>query len=162
MLRYLAERTVGWDDHAFERLILAGFIAVATPSIRLGAREQEGRVCFAFMHTLLWKAAAALDVPELPSRSELAPIVLDTLTAGAGELYTVLPLESLADCNLDDRQLHHLFDWLATVDRKLPPIYSEIFVTLCRLTLAHCRRMMADGALNEALRVWMPDFRIDR
>jgi DNA-binding SARP family transcriptional activator len=151
LLRHVAERTIGWDDHAFERLILAGFISVATPSIRLGAREQEGRVCFAFMHTLLWKAAAGLDAPGMPSRHELASITLDILTSGTGELYTILPLESLAGCELNDEQLHRLFDWIATVDRKLPPIYSEVFVTLCRLTLAHCRRMMGDGSLNAML-----------
>jgi DNA-binding SARP family transcriptional activator len=103
------------------------------------------------MHTLLWKAASALTVPGLPSRPELAAITLDILTTGTGELYTVLPLESLADCDLNSDQMRRLFAWLATVDRKLPPIYSEIFVTLCRLTLVHCRHHVSNAVPGDDL-----------
>jgi DNA-binding SARP family transcriptional activator len=148
LLRGLAERTIGWDDHAFERLILGGFISVATPSIRLGVREQEGRVCYAFMHTLLWKAAEAIEIAGLPSRAEFARIVLDILTSGSGELYNVSPLESIDPCALDDAELIRLFHWLIAVGRKLPPIYSETFVALCRMALEPCRSGTLAGRLQ--------------
>jgi DNA-binding SARP family transcriptional activator len=139
LLRHLCERTVGWDDHAFERLILGGFIAVSTPSIRLGSREQEGRVCYAFMHTLLWKAAAAMELDDIQARPELAATLLDILTRGTGELYTVAPLEGLDVCALPPEDLGRLFAWLVAVGRKLSPIYAEAYVALCNITLEPCR-----------------------
>lgn len=139
LLRHLCERTAGWDAHAFERLILGGFLSVSTPSVRLGARDAEGRVCYAFTHTLLWKAASALDAEALPPRRELASITLDILTRGTGELYTVSPLEAMDVCALPDADLGRLFTWLVTVGRRLSPIYAEAYVALCRLTLEPCR-----------------------
>jgi len=139
LLRHLCERTVGWDDHVFERLILGGFIAVSTPSIRLGAREQEGRVCYAFMHTLLWKAAGAIEVDGLPARKELAGSILEILTRGVGELYTVTPLEETDICALGDAELGRLFGWMVAVGRKLSPIYAEAYVALCGVALEPCR-----------------------
>jgi len=139
LLRHLAERTAGWDDHAFERLILGGFLSVSTPSVRLGAREAEGRVCFAFTHTLLWKAAAALDRGTLTPKAERAAATLDVLTRGIGELYTVAPLEALDVCTLPEPDLGRLFSWLVTVGRRLSPIYAEAYVALCHLALEPCR-----------------------
>ncbi len=139
LLRHLCERTVGWDDHAFERLILGGFLSVSTPSIRLGAREPEGRVCYAFMHTLLWKAAATIEPQRLPERGDLAAMTLDILMRGIGELYTVAPLEGLDVCAFPDADLGRLFSWLVAVGRKLSPIYAETYTALCRLTLEPCR-----------------------
>ncbi|HVZ38360.1 MAG TPA: AAA family ATPase [Candidatus Kapabacteria bacterium] len=134
LLRALAERTGCWDDHAFERLILGGFVSVSTPSVRLGARETEGRVCFAFTHTLLWKAATALE-PHGATRAELAGITLDILTRGTGELYTVAPLEALDAMAIPAGDRPRLFAWLVTVGRRLSPIYAEAFVALCHATL---------------------------
>ncbi|MBX7215775.1 MAG: AAA family ATPase [Candidatus Kapabacteria bacterium] len=139
LLRQLAERTVGWDDHDFERLILGGFIAVATPSIRIGAQETEGRVCYAFQHTLLWKAAAALNPPGLPSPGDIATATLSILTTGAGELYGVLPLEGAHVGGFGEEELRRLFHWLVAVGRKLSPIYAETYVALCRAVLEPCR-----------------------
>ncbi|MDB5035601.1 MAG: Bacterial transcriptional activator domain protein [Chlorobi bacterium] len=151
LLRHLCERTIGWDDHAFERLIIGGFIAVSTPSIRFGAREQEGRVCYAFMHTLLWKAAGALEIEGIPGRRELAAIILDILMRGAGELYTVAPLEVADVCALDESDLARLFSWLVVVGRKLSPIYAEAYVALCRATLEPCRTAEIAITANETL-----------
>lgn len=139
LLRGLCERVGEWDDHAFEGLILGGFIAVSTPSMRLGSRDQEGRVSFAFTHTLLWKAALALELPDLPSRAGLAAMTLDALARGAGETYSVAPMEALDAAALtseeraDERA--RLFSWLVAVGRKLSPIYAEAYVALCRATL---------------------------
>ena len=151
LLRHLCERTVGWDDHAFERLILAGFIAVSTPSIRLGAREQEGRVCYAFMHTLLWKAAGAIEIDGLPVRTELAATALEILTRGIGELYTVAPLEGIDVCALGQSELARLFIWLVAVGRKLSPIYAEAYVALCAVALEPCRATDLAHTPDEAL-----------
>ena len=147
LLRGLAERTVGWDDHAFERLILGGFIAVSTPSVRLGARDQEGRVCFAFTHTLLWKAASATAAQLLPERLELATSTLDILTKGTGELYTVAPLEALQPEALGAEERGRLFAWLVAVGRKLSPIYAEAYVALCGLLVEPFRQQ---GSIAEA------------
>ncbi|MBS1912394.1 MAG: AAA family ATPase [Bacteroidetes bacterium] len=148
LLRALAERTGCWDDHAFERLILGGFVSVSTPSVRLGARETEGRVCFAFTHTLLWKAATALE-PHGATRTELAGITLDILTRGTGELYTVAPLEALDAMAIPAADRPRLFAWLVTVGRRLSPIYAEAFVALCHATLEPFRTIESaqDGAL---------------
>ena len=62
LLRHVAEKRIGWDDHLFERLILSGLVAVAVPSIRLGSGETESRTAYAFTHTLLWKAATSIDI----------------------------------------------------------------------------------------------------
>lgn len=131
LLRKLAEKTVGWDDHAFEHLILSGLIAVAVPSIRLGTRDVEGRVCYAFAHTLLWKAAGGIEVESVPDREELASLTLEILTGGTGELYSVAPLEQVDLSSLDEIHLKRLFEWLSAVGRKLAPIYAETFVALC-------------------------------
>jgi DNA-binding SARP family transcriptional activator len=152
LLRRLAERTIGWDDRAFERLILGGFISVATPSIRLGAQEQEGRVCYAFMHTLLWKAAAGLG-DEIPSREDLALTALEILTSGVGELYGVVPLEGADVAPLSESSLDALFRWLVAVGRRLSPIYAETFTALCRAVLEPFRssgRAKLEGALLES------------
>ncbi len=151
LLRHLCERTVGWDDHAFERLILGGFLSVSTPSSRLGAREPEGRVCYAFMHTLLWKAAAAIETDRIPERHDLAAATLDILTRGIGELYSVTPLEGFDVCSLPEADLGRLFVWLVAVGRKLSPIYAEAYTALCRLTLQPCRTSERTIALNQAL-----------
>lgn len=135
LLRRLAEKTVGWDDHLFERLILSGLVAVAVPTIRLGTRDVEGRVCYAFTHTLLWKAAAGLDIPSIPGREELATITLEILTSGTGELYAVAPLEGVDLGRLKENDLSRLFNWLIAVGRKLAPIYAETFVLLCKAAL---------------------------
>lgn len=152
LLRALAERTVGWDDHAFERLILGGFIGVSTPSVRLGARDQEGRVAFAFTHTLLWKAAVVSEPEGLPDRSALPAAVLDILTRGTGELYTVTPLEGVGAV-VPEADRARLFSWLAAVGRKLSPIYAEAYAALCNATLEPFRDASASlqaGALLDA------------
>ena len=69
LLRRVAEKVGRWDDHLFERLILSGLVSVAVPSIRLGSREVESRAAYAFTHTLLWKAASAIDPAARPSRA---------------------------------------------------------------------------------------------
>ncbi len=135
LLRRLSERTVGWDEHLFERLILSGLVAVAVPTIRLGTREVDGRVCYAFTHTLLWKAAAGLEIPGLPPREELAALTLEILTGGTGELYSVAPLEGVDLGRLKEEDLSRLFHWLIAVGRKLAPIYAETFVLLCKAAL---------------------------
>jgi len=139
LLRHVAERHGGWDDHAFERLILGGFVAVSTPSVRLGAREPEGRVCYAFMHTLLWKAAAAMGPDGLPPRSLLASTALDILTHGIGEIYTVAAIDAIDVGSLTEDDAVRLLTWLVTVGRKLPPLYAEAFVALCAAVLEPCR-----------------------
>lgn len=146
LLRHLCERTVGWDDHAFERLILGGFLSLSTPSVRLGAREPEGRVCFAFMHTLLWKAAAAMDLEGVPTRRDIAAAVLDILTRGVGEVYTVAPLEEVDVARLDNGELRRLFGWLVAVGGRLSPLYAESYAALCTLTLEPCRVRRDDVA----------------
>ncbi|MBL7987067.1 MAG: AAA family ATPase [Chlorobi bacterium] len=151
LLRQLAERTVGWDDHDFERLILGGFIAVATPSIRIGAQETEGRVCYAFQHTLLWKAAAALHPPELPPPDALATSTLSILTTGVGELYSVLPLEGAQPGEFTMDELRRLFHWLVAVGRRLSPIYAEAYVALCRSVLEPCRLEAVAQQLEQAM-----------
>lgn len=151
LLRRLAEKTVGWDDHAFERLILTGLIAVAVPSIRLGAREPEGRVCYAFTHTLLWKAAGGLAVEGVPEREELAALTLEILTGGTGELYSVAPLERIDVSRLGSEHLGRLFSWLVAVGRRLAPIYAEIFVTLCAAALEPFRASDGEDRLHAPL-----------
>jgi hypothetical protein len=152
LLRHLADATIGWDDHAFERLILGGFISVATPTVRLSMREPDGRVCYAFTHTLLWKAAADIDADSLPSPIELAERVVRLVTDGSGELYGVAPLEGLDVTALDDAQLDALFGWLATMGRRLSPIFAETYLSLCRLTLEPCRALRAERKLGVELR----------
>lgn len=148
LLRRIAERTAGWDDHAFERLILTGLIAVAVPSIRLGTREPDGRVCYAFTHTLLWKAAAGLNVEGMPDREQLAALCLEILTGGIGELYSVAPLERIDVSRLDAEHLNRLFSWLVAVGRKLAPIYAETFVLLCTAALEPYRASGNPAALD--------------
>lgn len=151
LLRRLAEKTIGWDDHGFERLILTGLIAVAVPSIRLGTREGEGRVCYAFTHTLLWKAAASLEIGELPERDKLATHSLEILTGGTGELYSVAALEQVEIARLPKADLARLFDWLATVGRKLAPIYAETFISLCSTALEPVRRSASPADMDSNL-----------
>jgi len=139
LLRHLAERLGEWDDHAFERLILGGFVAVSTPSVRLGAREPEGRVCYAFMHTLLWKAAAGMDLEGVPPRHDLSSATLDILTRGIGEVYTVAAIETIDLASFGDDAAVRLLNWLVAVGRKLSPLYAEAFVALCGTTLEPCR-----------------------
>ena len=156
LLRGLAEKTIGWDDHAFERLILGGFISLATPSIRLGVHEQEGRVCYAFMHTLLWTAAAAIPV-ELPARGELARLLMAILAGGtAGELYGVSPLEGIEIVSLSDPELLRMLGWLDAVGRKLSPIYAETYVALCRALLEPLRASGVAGRFaGESLNAYL-------
>lgn len=151
LLRKLAEKTVGWDDHAFERLILTGLIAVAVPSIRLGTREGEGRVCYAFTHTLLWKAASGLELEELPARETLAANTLEILTGGTGELYSVAALERVDLSLLQETDLDSLFHWLVAVGRKLAPIYAETFIALCAAALEPYRHSGKAVGLSENL-----------
>ena len=139
LLRAMAERLFEWDSLAFERLIVGGMIAVATPTSRLGTKDLEPRSCFAFVHTLLWKATASTLAPILPERNELARTVLEVLVEGTGELYTTSPLDGLAPASLDQKHLGDLLDWLVAVDRRLAPIYSESFVALCEVTLEPLR-----------------------
>lgn len=149
LLRRLAERTCGWDDHLFERLILSGLVAVAVPTMRLGTRDGEGRVCYAFTHTLLWKAAAGLAADGIPTREELAAMTLEILTGGAGELYAVAPLDGIDPTRLGDADLTRLFTWLTAVGRKLSPIYAETFVTLCRSALDPIRASDGQAAFDD-------------
>ncbi len=156
LLRKLAEKTVGWDDHAFERLILTGLIAVAVPSIRLGTREGEGRVCYAFTHTLLWKAASGLELEELPARESLAANTLEILTSGTGELYSVAALERVDLSLLQEADLDSLFHWLVAVGRKLAPIYAETFIALCAAALEPYRQSgKAAGLAENLLRAYL-------
>ncbi|HVK39838.1 MAG TPA: AAA family ATPase [Candidatus Kapabacteria bacterium] len=141
LLRGLAERLFTWDSLAFERLIVGGMIALATPTSRLGTRELEPRTCFAFVHTLLWKATGATLSRMLPRRPDLARVTLDLLVGGTGELYTTASLEGLEAHALDDALLVRLFDWLVAVDRRLAQIYSESFVALCQTTLEPARSL---------------------
>ena len=138
LLRSLCERNGGWEPESFERLILGGFVSVATPSIRLGLRDPEGRVCYAFMHTLLWKATVA--AAELPERSLLAATTVSILAAGIGELYSVAPLEGLDTAALPPEDLEGLFTLLVGVGQRLSPIYSEAYVSLCAATIEPARR----------------------
>lgn len=146
LLRGLAERVFAWDSLAFERLIVEGLIALATPTSRLGTRELEPRSCFAFVHTLLWKATATTLAPMLPSRGELARTTIELLVAGTGELYTTASLDGLDARSLDGAWLTGLFEWLVAVDRRLAPIYSESFVALCQMTLEPIRGSLRDAS----------------
>jgi DNA-binding SARP family transcriptional activator len=140
LLRSLAERVFAWDSLAFERLIVEGLVALATPTSRLGIRDLEPRTCFAFVHTLLWKATSTTLAPMLPPRAELARTALELLIAGTGELYTTASLDGLDATSLDEPLRAGLFDWLVAVDRRLAPIYSESYVALCQMTLEPMRR----------------------
>jgi DNA-binding SARP family transcriptional activator len=140
LLRGLAERVSTWDSLAFERLIVEGLVALATPTSRLGTRDLEARTCFAFVHTLLWKATATTLAPTLPPRDALAREALELLVAGTGELYTTASLDALDATALESPLLAGLLDWLVAVDRRLAPIYSESFVALCQTTLEPIRR----------------------
>ena len=151
LLRRLAERTVGWDDHLFERLILSGLVTVAVPTIRLGTRDVDGRVCYAFTHTLLWKAAAGLNIEGIPPREDLAATTLEILTSGIGELYSVAPLGGVHLGRLKDEDLSRLFGWLVAVGRKLTPIYAETFVLLCKAALEPYRASDESQKLEESL-----------
>ena len=154
LLRKVAEKSVGWDEHLFEQLILSGLVAVAVPSIRLGSRESDGRNGYAFTHTLLWKAACHLDIT--PTRSELLETTLDVLTSGAGELYSVAPLEGIDVALLDDTRLLAFLRWLSAVGNRLPPIYSESFVGLCRAALEAFRAGSGgEGLDGELLDAWL-------
>jgi DNA-binding SARP family transcriptional activator len=148
LLRALAERLFTWDTLAFERLIVEGLIALATPTSRLGTRELEPRTCFAFVHTLLWKATATTLASTLPPRADLARTTLELLVAGTGELYTTAPLDGLDARALDAGELAGLFDWLVAVDRRLAPIYSESYVALCQTTLEPMRRSVDEPSLE--------------
>ena len=149
LLRRVAEKTIGWDDHLFERLILSGLVAVAVPSIRLGSGETESRTAYAFTHTLLWKATTSIDLGE--TREELLATTLNALTAGGGELYAVAPLEGIDASALNDEDLLALFRWLVTVGRRLPPIYAESYVLLCRAALATFRGDDGGSGLDSQL-----------
>lgn len=144
LLRHIAERFGGWDEHAFERLILGGFVAVSTPSVRFGAREPEGRLCYAFMHTLLWKAAAAMGLEGVPPRRDLAHATLEILTRGIGEIYTVSAIEGIDPSTLGVEERVRLLDWIVTVGRKLSSLYAEAFVALCSTTLEPVRIGIAE------------------
>lgn len=149
LLRYVAERFGGWDEHAFERLILGGFVAVSTPSVRFGARESEGRLCYAFMHTLLWKAAAAMGLEGVPPRRDLAAATLDILTRGVGEIYTVSAIEGIDPATLPADERIRLLDWIVIVGRKLSSLYAEAFVALCGVTLEPIRSGKPEWKGNE-------------
>lgn len=140
LLRGLAERVFTWDSIVFERLIVGGLIALATPTSRLGTRDLEPRSCFAFVHTLLWKATGTTLSPILPSRDELARNTIELLVEGVGELYSTTSLEGLSIEALDENALNGLFEWLVAVDHRLAPIYSESYVALCQTTLEPARR----------------------
>lgn len=143
LLRRVAEKTTGWDDHVFERLILGGLVSVAVPSIRLGIRDSDTRSAYAFTHTLLWKAASAIE--GLPEREELAAATLETLIGGGGELYSVAPLDGIDTSRLADDRLLELLAWLTAVGGRLPRIYAESYVSLCRAALSSLRND-GDGA----------------
>jgi DNA-binding SARP family transcriptional activator len=147
LLRSLMERSGSWEPESFERLILGGFVSVATPSIRLGLRDPEGRVCYAFMHTLLWKATLAAADAELPERSRLAAMTVSILSSGTGELYSVAPLEGLDAAALSPEDLDGLFTLLVGVGQRLSPIYSEAYISLCAATVEPARQ----DALGERL-----------
>ncbi len=154
LLRRVAEKTIGWDEHLFEQLILSGLVAVAVPSIRLGSRESDGRSGFAFTHTLLWKAATAIDSTR--SRETLLESTLDALTSGSGELYSVAPLEGIDAASFDDERLLAFLRWLTAVGHRLPPIYAESFVGLCRAALARFRdQESAEGLDGSLLDAWL-------
>lgn len=149
LLRHLAERCGRWDEHAFERLILGGFVAVSTPSVRFGAREPEGRLCYAFMHTLLWKAAAAMELEGVPRKHELATATLDILTRGVGEIYTVSAIQGTDPCTFAAGDLVPLLDWVVAVGRKLSSLYAEAYVALCVATLEPLRRRKPEWKESE-------------
>lgn len=152
LLRAVCERTVGWDDHAFEHLILKSFIALSTPSVRLGLRDGEGRVCFAFLHTLLWKATLATPAPSEPSRVEIAAATLDALTRGTGELYSVAPLEDAPDATPRDLEgERRLLRWIVGVGARLNAIYSESFAALCSAVLDPLRKTVAETEIPDSL-----------
>ena len=52
---------------------------------------------------------------------------------------------------LDDDDLLALFRWLATVGRRLPPIYAESYVVLCRAALATFREDDGGSSLDDQL-----------
>ncbi len=138
LLRHVAERIAGWDDLCFEHLILGGFVSVATPSVRIGTREPEGRVCYAFTHSLLWQATAACETGR-PPREQIADIVVRLLVEGIGELHSVAPLEHLDIASISDDELRELFGWLEGVGRRLSPIFADTYLSLCRSTLGRVR-----------------------
>lgn len=154
LLRRVSEKTIGWDEHLFEQLILSGLVAVAVPSIRLGSKESDGRNGYAFTHTLLWKAAAVVEIT--PTRETLLETTLDALTSGSGELYSVAPLEGIDAAEFDDKRLLAFLKWLTAVGHRLPPIYAESFVGLCRAALAmFIQKKSAEGLDGELLDAWL-------
>jgi|GEM_PF-2181143 len=152
LLRAVCERTIGWDDHAFEHLILKSFIAISTPSVRLGLRDGEGRVCFAFLHTLLWKATLAAPSPSEPNREEIALAALDALTRGTGELYSVALLEDGPTTTPSEIETQRrLLRWVVGVGAKLNAIYSESFAALCAAVLDPMRRTVTATGIHDSL-----------